>query len=209
MRLRALLALSDMTETQVSDLARNIGKLAPTSALATANPSVASGAAAVTAKAATYAAARKKATDTAKQATDASASADTAYEDLTAEITAFVGVVLNVAKTPSDLTSVALVPRDKTVVPTAPPAAPDAFVITKPRFQRGFADISVTEPEGTQGRYYAESSPDPIGTWTRLPGTGKSRRVTGASGAKIWVRFARVRGQIESAWSEPQLVVIP
>ena len=40
-------------------------------------------------------------------------------------------------------------------------------------------------------------------------GTGKSRRVTGESGAKVWVRFMRVRGQLESAWSEPQLIVIP
>ncbi|MFT3771749.1 MAG: hypothetical protein QM820_40590 [Minicystis sp.] len=185
MRLRALLALSEMTETEVLDLAGNIGKLAPTSALATANPPVASGAAAITAKAAAYAAARKKANEMATQATDASAAADTALEALNAEITAFVGVVLNVAKTPGDLTSVALVPRDKPVVPTTAPAVPDAFVITKPRFQKGVADISVSEPAGTHGRYYAESSPDPMGTWTRLPGTGRSRRVTGASGTKI------------------------
>jgi hypothetical protein len=191
------------------DLAGNIGTLAPTSALAAANPPVASGAAAITAKAETYAASRKKANDLAKQATDAAAAAEADREELSTEINAFVGVVLNVAKAVDDLTSVALVPRDKVVVPTTSPATPDAFVVTRPKHQRGFADISVQELAGVHGRYYAESSPDPIGTWTRLPGTGKSRRVTGVSGTKIWVRFARVRGQIESAWSEPQLVVIP
>lgn len=103
----------------------------------------------------------------------------------------------------------ALTPRDKPVTPTADPDVPVAFMVTKPRYKKGYADISVSEPAGPQGRYYAEWSPDPIGTWTRLPGTGRSRRVTGASGTKVWVRFARVRGSIESGWSEPQLIVIP
>jgi hypothetical protein len=209
MRLRVLLALSQMNDTQVLDLAGNIGTLAPASPLAAAHPAVASGAAAITAKAATYADSRKKVNDLAKQLSDAIAAAAADRENLDAEITAFAAVVLNVAKTPDDVTSVALVPRDKPVVPMGAPAAPAAFVVTKPKHQKGYAIISVQEPAGTQGRYYAEYSPDPMGTWTRLPGTGKSRRLTGASGTKVWVRFARVRSQQESEWSEPQLVVIP
>jgi hypothetical protein len=42
-----------------------------------------------------------------------------------------------------------------------------------------------------------------------LPGYGKTRKVTGPSGSKVWVRFARVRGEVQSAWSTPVLVTIP
>ena len=209
MRLRILLALSQMTDDEVLDLAGNIGKLAPTSTLGTANPPVASGATAVVAKATTFKASRTKASDLAKQTVAAEGTALSDREGLETEIHAFTGTVLNVAQTPEDLTGVALTPRDKTVTPTAGPDAPAAFEITKPRYKRGYADISVIEPAGMHGRYYAEWSPDPIGAWARLAGTGKSRRVTGASGTKVWVRFARVRGQLESGWSEPQLIVIP
>jgi hypothetical protein len=211
MRLRVLLALSQMNDTEVLDLAGNIAKLAPVSQLAAANPAVASGAAAIEVKATAYAASRQKVNDLTKLLADANAAAEADREDLDAEISAFVGVALNVARTPADLTSVALIPRDKAVVPTTLPVAPVAFVVTKPKYQKGYIDIAVQEPAGKRGRYCAEWSPDPMGTgtWTRLPGTGRSRRVTGVSGTRIWVRFARVRGQQESEWSEPQLVVIP
>jgi hypothetical protein len=209
MRLRVLLALSAMTDDGMLDLASSIGKLTSTSTLATANPPVASGAIAVVAKATSFKASRVKASSLAMQTVDAEAAAVTEREGLVTEILAFVGTVLNVAETADDLTSVALTPRDKPVTPTTGPDAPTAFVVTKPRYKKGYAEISVSEPAGKRGRYYAEWSPDPIGTWTRLTGTGRSRRVTGASGTKVWVRFARVRGSIESAWSDPQLIVIP
>ena len=209
MKLHISLALSAMTDDEVLDLAGNIGKLAPTSAFATANPPVASGATAVVAKATTLKASRAKASDLAMQTVDAEAVVLTDREGLETEIQAFASTVLNVAQTPDELTSVALTPREKTVIPTKAPDAPAAFEIKKPKYKRGFVDISVTEPAGIHGRYYAEWSPDPVGTWARLVGTGKSRRVTGAPGTKVWVRFARVRGLIESEWSEPQLVMVP
>jgi hypothetical protein len=47
-------------------------------------------------------------------------------------------------------------------------------------------------------------------TWTQLGvSQGKTRVVTGASGAKIWVRFAMVRGSLQSDWSIPVLVTLP
>jgi hypothetical protein len=54
-------------------------------------------------------------------------------------------------------------------------------------------------------------SPDPIGpsTWAVIPGTGKSRRLTGKSGTSVWVRFALVHGQLQSDWSNPVLVTFP
>jgi hypothetical protein len=209
MRLRVLLALSGMTNDETLELSGNIVKLTPTSALATANPSVASGAAAVGARAATLKTSLAKASDLAKQAVDAATVALADREDLDTEVHAFVGNVLNVATTPDDLTSVALTPRAQPVTPTVGPEVPASFVVSMPKYKKGYADISVSEPAGVHGRYYAEWSPDPIGTWARLAGTGKSRRVTGVSGTKVWVRFARVRGALESDWSAPQLIVIP
>jgi hypothetical protein len=57
--------------------------------------------------------------------------------------------------------------------------------------------------------YAAEQSLDGV-TWEQLGlGHGKTRVVTGASGTKVWVRFATVRAGGKSEWSTPQLVTIP
>jgi hypothetical protein len=94
-----------MTDDEVVELAGNIGKLTPTSALATANPAVASGATAVMAKAATFKTSRAKASDLAKQTVDAETAALEDRAGLETEIHAFVGIVINVARTPDDLTA--------------------------------------------------------------------------------------------------------
>jgi hypothetical protein len=74
----------------------------------------------------------------------------------------------------------------------------------------GKARVSVQTTGTSHGRYVAESSPDPIGTWTSLPGTGKERKLSGfASGAKLWVHFAQVRDGLQSDWSAPVLVCFP
>jgi hypothetical protein len=55
----------------------------------------------------------------------------------------------------------------------------------------------------------AEQSADGINYSPLGLGRGKTRTLTGASGTKIWVRFAMVRGELQSAWSTPVLVTIP
>ena len=52
------------------------------------------------------------------------------------------------------------------------------------------------------------ASPDGI-TWSALPGSGKSRDLTGKSGTSIWVRFALQVRQQQSAWSEPVHITFP
>lgn len=96
-------------------------------------------------------------------------------------------------------------------VDTAPPEIPQSLDVKIPKTAKGRARVSVHETGDTHGRYVAESSPDPVGPTTRspLPGTGKSRTLTGPSGTKVWVRFARVRGQMQSDWSTPVLVTLP
>jgi hypothetical protein len=95
--------------------------------------------------------------------------------------------------------------------PKAPVVPPDAIDIKLPSKLRGQFTASARETGRARWRYAAEWSPDPIGenTWVTLPGYGKTRKVTGPSGSKVWVRFARVRGEVQSAWSTPVLVTIP
>jgi hypothetical protein len=112
------------------------------------------------------------------------------------------------AKTPQDLQGMSLVPYLAPPQPTVL-AVPQLIDIRPPKKARGYTTVSVHETGKTRRKYAAEWSPDPIGVWTALPGTGKSRRVTGASGTKVWVRFALVRGRAQSDWSTPVLVVIP
>jgi hypothetical protein len=73
--------------------------------------------------------------------------------------------------------------------------------------------VRVTAVYGGTGRphFVAESSPDPVGaaTWSALAGAGKSRALSGASGTRVWVRFATVRAALQSDWCAPVLVVLP
>ena len=78
-----------------------------------------------------------------------------------------------------------------------------------PKTGHGKTTVAVEDPGPSRHQFTAQQSVDGI-TWTALGiGYGKTRVVTGASGAKIWVRFAMVRGQQVSDWSTPILVTIP
>jgi len=69
--------------------------------------------------------------------------------------------------------------------------------------------VSVHETGTTRHLFIAQQSVDGV-NWTALGiGYGKTRVVTGASGAKIWVRFAMTRGQLQSDWCTPVLVTLP
>jgi hypothetical protein len=91
----------------------------------------------------------------------------------------------------------------------SPLLAPDAIDVKPPKKGHGRMTVSVHETGKTRHQYVAEQSPDGV-TWSQLGnGRGKTRVITGASGTKVWVRFALVRGQAQSDWSTPYLVTIP
>jgi hypothetical protein len=209
-KLHGLMPLSTMKESELSDYAVAIVKISSQSPLFT-NPVIAAAVNAITAKQATYAASLLAVKNTAKQLVDDKATRDADRASLETEITAFGGAACNIAPDDAGLASLGITPRPLVVIPKLSPAVPTSFKLRPPKHLKGYLDISVDEPAGTRGKYAAQWSPDPVGagTWSDLPGTGKSRRVTGASGTKVWVRFARVRGQSQSDWSAPQLVVIP
>ena len=117
------------------------------------------------------------------------------------------------AKTPAEVQGTSLVPLAPRQVATTLPPVPDRVDVKNPVKGHGRARVIVYETPGAQkGQYVAQSSPDPYGptTWGQLGvGHGKSRWVGGLSGTKVWVRFARIRGQAQSEWSTPVLVTIP
>ncbi len=91
----------------------------------------------------------------------------------------------------------------------APPTVPESIDTKPPKTGHGKNRVSVHETGTTRHQYVAEQSVDGT-TWTALgTGRGKSRVLTGASGAKIWVRFAMVRSGMQSDWCTPVLVTIP
>jgi hypothetical protein len=148
------------------------------------------------------------ATDAMKLANDKDDARD-AQTALVTEVIALGALVQNNAKNESDVSSMAYRSRGKVTVSKLPPAVPDAIDVTIPRTARGYVTASVHETGNVKGRYLAEWTTEPMGTWQALTGMGKSRKVTGQSGAKIWVRFARVRGALQSDWCTPVLVTIP
>ncbi len=118
----------------------------------------------------------------------------------------------NSATSAADLHTVGLVNRPPPPAKKLPPEVPAAINTIIPKTGHGKATVSVHETGTTRQQYVAQWSPDPFGpnTWAPLGvGYGKTRAVTGVSGTKVWVQFATVRGQLQSAWSTPILVTIP
>ena len=125
------------------------------------------------------------------------------------ELRTLKAMVENHATTASDLASIGLEERGarRAKGQLVPPEGIDI----KSTKIRGQFTASAREVGKTRWQYAAEWSPDPVGedTWTILTGYGKTRKVTGPSGSKVWVRFARIGGQVQSDWSTPVLVTIP
>ena len=136
----------------------------------------------------------------------------TARAALDGEVRTLAALVEKDAKSPADIQGAGLVPLGPRVMAKLPPEVPEQIDTTIPKKGRGKVKVSVHETGPIRGEYVAEWSPEPVGpsTWAPLGiGHGKTRTVTGASGTKVWVRFARVRGELQSAWSIPVLVTIP
>jgi hypothetical protein len=205
-RIRVALNLAKMKDDELHKLVTAIGALAPNSALMGV-PAVAAAVGVVASQGTAFKAADDTvAADTEKLRNDKQAKAAT-RGTLENGVTALAGAVGANAKNAADVASMGLVMAGGHTVATADPVAPEAVNVKIPK--KGHGRATVTVPE--KGRFVAEQSPDPIGpaTWAPLPGTGKSRTVTGATGTKVWIRFARVRGQLQSDWSTPILVTIP
>jgi len=87
--------------------------------------------------------------------------------------------------------------------------APAQIVQNPGKKGSGMLRASVHETGLTRRHYAAQGSVDGGVTWTNLPGNGKSRTLTGKSGTTMEVRFALVRGQLQSPWSQAVVVTFP
>jgi hypothetical protein len=138
------------------------------------------------------------------------ATRDGARSSLDLEIVTLRALVASNAQTASDITSMGFTLHERAPRTRTQPAAPGEL-LTRIGKAHGRARVTVNELGTTSGNYVAEGSPDPIGpsTWSPLPGNGKQRTITGPTGTKVWVRFARVRYGLQSDWSAPVLVTLP
>jgi hypothetical protein len=207
-QLRVSMALSEVDDLWRHDTAAAIAQLAPTSPLL-AIPAIQSSVTTL----GTLSASLKADNDTvaagrAKLTSDIEKEGST-RKKFDGELLTLKTLVENHATTASDLASIGLAERGARRIKgqVAPPEAIDI----KATKVRGQFTASAREVGKTRWQYAAEWSPDPVGedTWTILTGYRKTRKVTGPSGSKVWVRFARISGQVQSEWSTPVLVTIP
>jgi len=207
-RLRIALTLNTLTEAELASTIAAIQKVAPTSALMQ-NASISSSVTALGKKGATLSSAvATVAADEQQLRLDmtARAAARTAVEN---ELDTLRTLVANNATSDGDITGMGFVPLSLPAQTRTVPNPP-AQIITRLGKVHGKARVVV---EGVKsGHFVAEMTPDPISAtsvWTSLPGNGRQRTVTGATGSKVWVRFAQVRYGLQSDWSVPVLVTLP
>ena len=209
-RIHLDLAPSNFTDTIRDEILASVAGAAPTSTLIQNNPAMQASVAALATKGAAYKADRDKVTN-AQQALDAAFdTSNTSRAAVDLEIMTLGNLVETNAKTEEDVTKAGFKKRGPK--PPEPALVPPVSIDFKfPARLKGQVTASPHVPMGFHAHWVVQTSADPYGptTWVTAPGTGKSRVITGPSGSKIWVRYAMVRGQQQSAWGEPQLVTIP
>lgn len=201
--------VSELNDDKRETLVSGIAKVMPTSQLIQGSPSLQASAGALVTKVATYKASRDKAAGARKQADVAEATAIVDRDALDAELLSFVGLVEANAKTPADIQGAGLDERPPPA-PKPPFAPPDSLDITFPKKEKGWFK---TRPHGIKARcvWVVQISRDATNptTWEPVLGDGNTRKITGASGTTVWVRYAMLRDGQQSAWNVPVLVTFP
>jgi hypothetical protein len=201
--------ISMLTDAARHEIVAGIKQASTTSALVLASPELQASVAALVKKDAALTAASGVVTDDRKKlSTDIAAEAQ-CRSDLDGELRTYTTILSNDAKSPADIKAAGVPERAPRVSRTSPLLPPEVIDNRPPKKGHGRTTVAVHDTGPRHEEFVAEQSPDGI-TWAQLGlGRGKTRLVTGASGAKVWVRFARVRGSAQSEWSTPYLVTIP
>jgi hypothetical protein len=208
-RYLAAMELSTLDDAGIHQLASDVALAAKTSPLVLASVPMQTSVAALATKDGTLTAANKTVSDDHTKLRVDIATEAQARSDIVGELRTYSTLVTNVAKSPADVHGAGLPPLGPRTPRNTPPTVPGVINNKPPKTGHGKTTVSVYETGPTRHQYAAQESVDGI-TWTQLGvGYGKTRVVTGASGAKVWVRFAMVRGQLQSDWSTPVLVTIP
>jgi hypothetical protein len=207
-RFRIDLNMGDLTDEKRDDLVARIAKMAPTSKLIQASPAMAASVSALATKAATFKASRDT---TAATRQVLAANVDTENQSRAAvdlEILTLAGLVAPTARQSADITGAGF--DERAARRARPFVPPDGLAVSFPRKVKGRFKVA---PKGDLGRnWVVQVAPDDggrPGAWSEVPGTAKTRIITGASGSRVWVRYAMVRGMEVSAWGTAVLVTIP
>jgi len=207
-RFSPTLELSSMSDEALHALAADLALAAKSSPLVAASPTMQACVAALATKDGALASSNQTvADDHAKLHVDIGAEA-LARADLVGVVRTYATLITNDAKSFADVQSAGF-PAGPRAPRNSPPTVPEMIIVRPPRSGHGKTRVIVEETGPTKHQYVAEQSLDEV-TWTQLGvGLGKTRVVTGASGTKVWVRFAMVRGQVQGGWSTPILITIP
>jgi len=208
-RYLASVDLSTSDDVKTQQLVGDIQQAAPTSAIVQGSAALKTSVTAIGAKGGDLAQANKTVGDTrAKLRTDIAAEAQV-RSDLHGEIRAYAMLISNGAKSPADIHAAGLPARGPRSSPKQAPPAPDRIDNRPPQRGHGKTTVVAHDPGPSRHQFVAEQSLDGT-TWAPLGMTrGKTRTVTGASGTHVWVRFATVRGTLQSDWSTPLQITIP
>ena len=208
-RALAAIELSTLDDTGLHELAGEVALASKTSPLVLASSTMQTSVGLMATKDTALTTANKTvADDRAKLSVDISAEA-LVRSDLVGEIRSYITLVTNVARTPAEVKATGLPAAGPRQPRNTPPTIPMQINSKAPRTGHGKIVVSVYETGTTHYKYAAQQSVDGV-SWTQLGvGLGKTRTVTGASGTKVWVRFAMVRGAQQSDWSTAILVTIP
>jgi hypothetical protein len=204
-----VLDLSKLTDEAVHTLVSNIKQVAPTSPIVLNSPPMQTSVTALGTKDAVLTKANNAVIiDKQNLKTDIAAEA-VARAEVEGELRTYSALLASLAKSPADVHAGGLVPHAPRPPKNQPPAVPELIANKPPKRGHGKTTVVVEETGTIRHQYTAQQSLDGV-TWAPLGvGGGKTRVVTGASGTKVWVRFAMVRGQLQSDWSVPVLVTIP
>jgi hypothetical protein len=208
-RYLASLALSETDDTDLHTLVANIVASGKTSSIVIGSATLQATIAALAVSDGNLATANKTVdADKNQLRLDISAEAE-ARSVVVGGVRSVVTAVTNVAKSPADVHAAGLPAAPPRPPANQPPAVPEQLDVTYPKTGHGKGKVSVHETGTTRRLYAAQQSVDGV-NWTQLGvGYGKTRIVTGASGAKVWVRFAMIRGQLQSDWSTAVLLTLP
>lgn len=205
----------DLATLHDSDLHKIVGDIklaAPTSALVTSSPPMQTSVAALVAKSDNLAQANTAVADDRQKVRLDIAAEALRRSELHGELRTYAALTASLARSQADVHGAGLSSKAPRPPKNQPPTVPAVIENRPPKRGQGRTTVSVQETGPIRHQYAAEWSPDPVGpaTWAQLGvGHGKTRIVTGASGTKVWVRFAMVRGQLQSEWSTPVLITIP
>lgn len=209
-RLYLDLNMVNLTDERRDQLVAAIQQVAPTSTLIQGSPAMQACVAALLTSAVKFKADRDTVSaDQQKLAADMDLE-NQSRAAVDREILALSGLVSTRAVNAADVTGSGFNLRPPPP-PRLPFAPPDALHIAFPRKEKGKFIVS---PHGIGRRrihWVVQMSVDPVGpdTWIEVVGPGNPRTITGPSGTRVWVRYAMVRGNQQSAWGTPTLVTIP